>query len=399
MFTGDKATSSPIVVPPASSNEAAGQWKQGAVLEDKHNLLSSVLIPPHLQHGFEVLRVKRVDNHGHIYQARAGTTLYEIRVYSFSQKDASERKQAKRNCREWKARRRFLVSWKQNDLVCLILRSQKDNTTARTVHDWNPKTPIWSSIPWSVGFDDDVKLDEDISVSQAEKSRRATAKVQFGSRSALEHGANIRTKTNSQKERNRKLQHKRRRVKRAGRRALKSVSHNPEELTSRYLYPPTSPYYPMRPKPPEFAAYSDSYWSPDGGWGEEVVYGANRSSRYETVYSIYGGWFPGYSLHPTVPTNMLQAYNTSLGQTMDSYQDLHSGRSAYTASRKLEEKASVEKEEAEKDSAPAKSLTPISSLPSGLPKMEKVATSALPKKHGSANLTHHTLSTLVKMVL
>jgi hypothetical protein len=68
--------------------------------------------------------VKKADRHGCIYEAKQITdeTLFEVRVYSFHRKNSNEKQYVKRNCREWKNRRRFIVSHQENGFLFLILR-------------------------------------------------------------------------------------------------------------------------------------------------------------------------------------------------------------------------------------------------------------------------------------
>jgi len=74
--------------------------------------------------------IKKVDRHGCIYEAKqiAGEDLFEVRVYSFGQKDPNEKQYVKRNCREWKKRRRFLDSHQENGFIFLILKHPKSKT-------------------------------------------------------------------------------------------------------------------------------------------------------------------------------------------------------------------------------------------------------------------------------
>ncbi|PVH69692.1 hypothetical protein DL98DRAFT_522035 [Cadophora sp. DSE1049] len=74
--------------------------------------------------------IKKTDRHGYIYEAKqtSGRELYEIRVYSFDRKDPNEKQYVKRNCREWKKRRRFIDSHQQDGFVFLILRHPQART-------------------------------------------------------------------------------------------------------------------------------------------------------------------------------------------------------------------------------------------------------------------------------
>jgi hypothetical protein len=74
--------------------------------------------------------IKKADRHGCIYEAKQTTdeVLYEVRVYSFDRKDPSEKQYVRRNCREWKKRRRFMFSHQENGLVFFILRHPQTTT-------------------------------------------------------------------------------------------------------------------------------------------------------------------------------------------------------------------------------------------------------------------------------
>ena len=67
---------------------------------------------------------KSVDRYGRLFRATEVTTgrLFEIRTYFFGAADSKEKQSIKRNCREWKKRRRFLDSFKIDKLVILILQ-------------------------------------------------------------------------------------------------------------------------------------------------------------------------------------------------------------------------------------------------------------------------------------
>lgn len=378
-------------------------------------------------------------------------TLYEIRVYSFSQKDASERRQAKRNCREWKARRRFSFSWKQNDLVFLVLRNQVDNTAIPYL---NPTGLKLNSIPCFLDFvrslerhckhdDDDDENDENGGDSSAKRWKRVSAQLEMGlpaergrgytmarkldvdSRPSALFIPNIRTKTTAQKERDRKVQRKKRKTKRARRRAVKpssnieqgqpAISSSPEDFTVQHLFgPPAAGWHPFnihdqtgkdgsifyggQPKPIIFD--NNSFWSPNGGLIEEAVYTADGGWEYAPIYSAYGGWIPGHFLGPTVGKQLERPQEYVIGRTFAHYPE-RDGRSDSRpfGSFMPEKKTPEEKEAAEKDDTPSNNRFPTFNPPPELPKVEATPVPEPPKKYGSAILNSRTLSPLVKMVL
>jgi len=88
--------------------------------------------------------IKKTDKYGFIYGARqtAGGEPYEIRVYCFGRKDPNEKQYLKRNCREWKRRRRFIDSHEENGFVFLILRHPQ----ATTIPSVSSTTPVDHSL-------------------------------------------------------------------------------------------------------------------------------------------------------------------------------------------------------------------------------------------------------------
>ena len=124
-----------------SQSSGSGVAKEVARAESR--LVSTVIKTASFSQ-LTLTEVKKTDRHGYIYEAKqtAGGGLYEIRVYSFDRKDPNEKQYVKRNCREWKKRRRFIDSHQENGFVFLILRHPQ----ATTVVPLSP-TPLDHSLP------------------------------------------------------------------------------------------------------------------------------------------------------------------------------------------------------------------------------------------------------------
>jgi hypothetical protein len=100
---------------------------------DGNNLINTIISAGTSYPELKLIQLKQSDKHGHIYKAKHITSeaLFEIRVYSInssSQQKSTQIRHAKRNCREWKERRRFLDSLPVNGFVFLILRYPEPQT-------------------------------------------------------------------------------------------------------------------------------------------------------------------------------------------------------------------------------------------------------------------------------
>ncbi|EPE34335.1 Winged helix DNA-binding protein [Glarea lozoyensis ATCC 20868] len=377
----EKATMSQIGAPQATKDEVVGQSVQSAVIEDKHGLLDSVLTPPNPQKPLEIVRVKKSDKYGYIYQARAESIFYEIRVYSFTQEDASERRQAKRNCREWKARRRFSFSWKKDDLVFLVLRNQGDSMAAPYL---DPPEPQRNSIPWFLNL---IRSRERHCKDESGRGYTIPQTLDVNFHPSTLFVPNIRKKTTAQKERNRKVQQKKRKVKRASRRAVKpapdieqnqpAISPSPENFIAQHPYDDQTAendhtLYGKRQKPRILATDINSFWSPHGGWVEELVHVPGGTSQYGTVYSVHGGWLPGYA-----PTTQVEELQKDDSKEQTSNLDSKDGGSNYRPPGRA---------------MPEEKTWQTKAAPNGSMREP-------PKQYGSAKLNNSTLSGLVKIIL
>lgn len=388
---------------PVTEGEADEESRESAVVEDKHGLLHSVLTPPNTQQALEVLRVKKSDKYGHIYQARANTTLYEIRVYSFSQENAPERRQAKRNCREWKARRRFLSSWKQNNLIFLILRNQGDYSENTSLH--------------SAALERSVISKEDVIAKYAREYVMSQKLNVYFHPSPLFLPCNG-TKTNAQKERARKVQQKRRTAKRTSRRAIEpyldieqdqpGISPNQNDFTALHSYDASStswnPFYIYG----SLAAESSNLWVPYNGWVAVNAFGNHGSYMYDSGNQTSSP-SPYYTvdrsthLSPEKETPCERTATekdgtpaTNNDPTTNPYPDLTVDRSGHLP---LEKKTPFEKEAAEKDDEPANNGESTSNPPAELLDENAPLAAESPRKDGSADVSLEALWTQIKVVL
>jgi hypothetical protein len=120
---------------PAASNllSVARERPCAKLADDSHRIeenLVNTMINPNRHPKLRLTKVKSFDKHGYSYEAVQLTsgTLFEIRVYSFTQTDPRQIKYAKRNCREWKKRRRFEDSCQGEGFIFLVLRYPKAKT-------------------------------------------------------------------------------------------------------------------------------------------------------------------------------------------------------------------------------------------------------------------------------
>ena len=98
--------------------------------------------------------VKKTDRHGCIYEAKqlADEMLFEVKVYSFERKGPNEKQYMKRNCREWKKRRRFIVSHQENGFLFLILHHPKTTVPATSSDEIPSLLPHSGRLAYIVGI-------------------------------------------------------------------------------------------------------------------------------------------------------------------------------------------------------------------------------------------------------
>ncbi|CZR58992.1 uncharacterized protein PAC_08884 [Phialocephala subalpina] len=198
---------------------------------------------------------------GCLYQAVriSDGTLFDIRVYSFDGEDTIERRHIKRNCREWKERRRFLVSCKVNGLVFLVLRKSQVEIERSTVEAGKVK-------------DASTAVLADIS----------DANPHFSQEKALK-----------QKEKARKYQQIKRRKKRADRCTTVPIKDLEAQRGNTKTHLRWQAWLKKNDRPPKEDTRSAAdgwYWAPGGGWRRQLVYLDDGSSHIGIVWSTLGGY-------------------------------------------------------------------------------------------------------------
>ncbi|KAF4609618.1 hypothetical protein G7Y89_g15837 [Cudoniella acicularis] len=196
------------------------------------NALVNTTIHPARRPQLKLIQMKQPDKYGYGYVYKAlqitDQTLFEVKVYSFNQLDTKQNRKAKRNCREWKGRRRFLDSWKENGLVFLILQYPKSRDTSSPVSSGPqgeeqfpslvPAPPITKALPQK----SDITKPQCVPYSRSPKE-----------------------KTEKQKEKSRRYQQQKRQMKRAQRRRVSksttiSNSSNAQQPSDADSFSPSS---------------------------------------------------------------------------------------------------------------------------------------------------------------
>jgi hypothetical protein len=387
------------------------------VAEDKHGLLESTLKWPEVAVELLVTHIKRSDKYGAIYQAKhcSNGSLLELRVYSFSQKDPSvKKKHLKRNCREWKDRRRFLDSWKENDLVFLILSHPGDWVSSLPLrYHW---ALVWkrSQRPRSYLGVCLKERREDKEAEEEEEKKGGTVPSPSCSRSGASPGHAgkdqvdfprdpsdhlrfmLDGKTAAQKERARKIQRKRRQSKRVKARSGKDTSTVPPDAAGHHTLSSSDDPYATELSVPnwdhtyDYTDYPSAHSSieKDDSWYKSFAY-----SLYYSPYLDYSGYQPGiYGQTKTPLTQPLGGWGGNrFNTTLSSLE--------YKPEKSYQQHTPPKHPEPDPIKAPSE-IPPQNDPPTPkktLPYRDPVSTP--PKKCGTAALKWSTRQTLVKMLL
>ncbi|KAF8848198.1 hypothetical protein BDZ45DRAFT_810965 [Acephala macrosclerotiorum] len=239
---------------------------------------------------FRLVQAKSSDKYGQIYKAikTPDDASFEVRVYSFDKLDAANKKHAKRNCREWKERRRFVMSCKENGLVFLVLRcpsskvvepsslvelSNTADTTARVQSGRRLSLP------------DVPRMENSSYLGVLSRPLANIASHQGKQRHDFIFFSYSKPRTLQQKENARKVQQAKRQNKRASRKAVSSTPTSPDDQP-----PNQQPWQRQIPGEDLFPAAHGWYWASDGGWQRQWVLLDDGTSRMATFWSAAGGY-------------------------------------------------------------------------------------------------------------
>lgn len=404
------------------------QRREAAV--DRLGLVNTTIRNPGPFSELKVIQLSKNDSYGDIYKVIQDLTEipYELRVYSFHHHPTADKRHVKRNCREWRQRRRFLGSWKYKNLIFLILRHPEENVVSSESQTFTHFKPNLTSMHVSTGY-------ENAGDNERHPKQQIITPKSYYMRLSKHSSTNIslrqnlvplevvelslqkgKLKTKSQKESARRAQQKRRKNKRALQRLTKAPStlqqqspeitfeveaahevqqHSTQEESIDLNAEPSS-FDDGRDQPSQNAENNpkpldDWYWSADGGWTDELVFLRDGSYQYATFWSP-NGYLRQDSLNPSYQSKFHQAPGSRIPGFAASSPFLGNA-----IENQLDNTQVTIAPGTDSHTKEAIGYT----IPSTMAIVEpKAASTPEPlKKFGSANLTISTLAALVKMIL